>query len=163
MEQWLPLQGYPNYSVSDLGRVRSDSHGAVLAISRTGNARPHVSLMLDRVQLKRGLSLLVAKTFIKSPRPDFNTPIHFDGDLTNCRVSNLAWRPRWFAINHTAQFATNPGNSGQVRNINTGVVYGDVWDVVVAFGLLYTDVVKSIVNKTYVFPLMHCFEWVNPT
>jgi hypothetical protein len=41
-------------------------------------------------------------------------------------------------------------------------VYEDVWAVVFAFGVLYNDVVLSIVNKTYVFPVMHCFEWVDP-
>lgn len=158
----MPLRGYPKYEASDQGRIRHIKSGAVLAVSQSGRERPHVGLMLGGVQVKRGLSLLICNTFIDPPRLDFNTPIHLDGDLMNCRVSNLAWRPRWFAMRHTAQFGRNPGNSGQVRNINTGIVYGDVWDVVTTFGLLYNDVVIAIINKTYVFPLMHCFEWVDP-
>jgi len=162
MEEWLPLPGYPGYEASDLGRIRNSSTNAILATSRTGDARPSVKLMLGRTQVQRGLSLLICKTFLESPRPGFNTPIHLDGDLTNCRASNLVWRPRWFAIQHTSQFYKDLGETSAVRNLNTRVVYEDVWAVVFAFGVLYNDVVLSIVNKTYVFPVMHCFEWVDP-
>lgn len=162
MEQWLPLQDYPGYSASDQGRIRSDQSGAILAIQRQGNHRPHVGLTIGKVQVKRGLALLICKTFIEPARKDFDTPIHLDGDLSNCRVSNLTWRPRWFAMEHTAQFSKRLPSTGAIRNIDTGIVYSDTWQVVFTFGVLYNDVIKSIVNKTWVFPIMYCFEWVDP-
>ena len=162
MEEWLPLVGYPGYEASDLGRIRNTQTNTILAISRTGDARPSVALNKNHVQVKRGLSLLICKTFLPSQRPGFNTPIHLDGDLMNCRASNLVWRPRWFAIQHTSQFYKDLGETSAVRNVETRVVYRDVWAVVFAFGVLYNDVVLSIINKTYVFPVMHCFEWADP-
>jgi len=162
MEQWLPIPGYDGYEASDQGRIRSLYTNSVLAVSRMGGGRPSVALTLERVQVRRGLSLLICQTFLPSPREDFTTPIHLDGDLMNCRVSNLAWRPRWFALKHTEQFNQGLPETGPVRNIKTGIIYENVGSVVYSFGVLYNDVVKSIVNKTWVFPLMHCFEWVYP-
>lgn len=161
MEEWIDLQGYPGYEISDQGRVRNDRRW-VIATSQVGNGRPFVGLMVNGRQVKRGLALLVCETFLDVPRADFNTAIHLDGDLSNCRVSNLAWRPRWFAIKHTMQFRQNLGEAGPVRNIDTGIVYDTIWDVVFTFGVLYNEVIKSIINKTWVFPIYHRFEWVDP-
>jgi hypothetical protein len=163
MEQWLPLLGYPGYEVSDQGRVRSLRSDCILSVSRQRKGRPSVALTIDHpTQVRRGLALLVISTFLPSPRVDFTTPIHLDGDLMNCRLNNLVWRPRWFAMQHTKQFTENHPETSAIRNIDTGQVYKDVWEVVFTFGVLHNDVVKSVINKTYVFPIMHCFEWVNP-
>lgn len=163
MERWLPLLDYPLYEASNQGRIRNVDSGHVLAVSRQGDNRACVALMFGRTQVRRTLALLICKTFLPPPpRADFTTPIHFDGDLMNCSVQNLAWRPRWFALQYTMQFGKNLGQTGAVRDIGTRIIYDDVWDVVLNFGVLYNDVVKSIVNKTYVFPVMNCFEWVDP-
>lgn len=161
MEQWLPLQEYPGYEISDQGRV-CNHRGNMLAITRPHGARAYVGLMKDGVQVQRSLSLLVAKTFLIPPNDRHNTPIHFDGDLHNCAAINLAWRPRWFAIRHTAQFRMNLDNPNPVRNIDTGKEYVTIWQVVFEHGVLFNDVVKSIINKTFVFPLMERFEWIDP-
>lgn len=160
MEQWLPLQGYPGYSASSYGRIRNDRRDHILAIVRAEGRRCYVSLTFEGKQVNRSLSLLICETFLQDPRPQhFDTPIHIDGDLTNCRVSNLAWRPRWFANRYTEQFNLNLIDVGPVKNINTGVIYEGVWSIVFEQGVLFNDVVGSIINKTYVFPLMQCFEW----
>lgn len=162
MEQWLPIPDFPLYEASDQGRIRNIKSGGILTCSKGDEGRPHVGLMQGAVQVKRGLSLLICKTFLTKPRWDFNTPIHFDGILLNCRLDNLAWRPRWFAVKHIQQFRVIQTETGPVRDIKTGVIYVNVWSVVFHHGVLYNDVVKSIINKTYVFPTMQCFEWVNP-
>jgi hypothetical protein len=160
MDQWLPLQDYPGYSASDLGRVRNDKRDHVLAIVRSSR-RPYVCLVKNGVQVKRGLSLLIAETFVQTERKEyFNTAIHLDGDLSNCRARNLMWRPRWFALKHTHQFSEPWGDSDPVINTVTNTVHKDVWSVVFEHGVLYSDVLQSIYNKTYVFPLMQTFEWL---
>jgi NUMOD4 motif len=162
MEQWLPLAGYPGYEASDRGRIRNSRKHVLTPSCKSGDTRPFVGLVVNGVQVQRNLSLLICRTFWDRPKESFDTPIHLDGDLSNCRIDNLVWRPRWFALRHIRQFRLNLGETGAVRDINTGIVYDNTWHVVFTHGVLYNDVIMSIVNKTWVFPIMHCFEWVDP-
>lgn len=161
MEQWVPLLGYPGYSVSNLGRVRNDKRDSVLTVVHLQTKWTYVGLMKDGVQVKRAVSKLICESFLPKPiNPHFTTPIHFDGDLSNCRVDNLDWRPRWFAIKHTMQFRrVLPEYPDPVREIKSGEIFDTSWKAVLQFGLLYMDLILSIFNKTYVFPTMQTFEW----
>jgi len=163
MEHWVPLLGYPGYSVSDLGRIRNDKRERVLTVVHTQTNRSFVGLIKDGVQVKRSVSKLVADSFIPRPaNPIFNTPIHFDGNLSNCRVDNMDWRPRWFAIKHAIQFRTEQEEyPDPVREIRTGEIFENMWSAVFRYGLLYPDLFLSIINKTYVFPTMQTYEWAD--
>jgi hypothetical protein len=161
MERWVPLLDYPGYYISDEGRVRNRKD-RFMRIHLNNRGRPFIGLMVNGEQVKRGLALLVAQTFILPPRADFTTPIHLDGNPINCEAQNLQWRPRWFALEHSRQFHLDLGNHGPVRHTKTGIVYHSIWEVVLKYGLLYNDVLLSIINKTYVFPWMGFFEWVDP-
>lgn len=164
MERWLPIEEYPEYCVSDQGRVRRDGRDKILRISVATGGNPFVSLSTRNGQVRKGLALLVARAFVPLPpyRCDTPTPIHLDGDQLNCCADNLQWRPRWFAQKYARQFNQHLDNDNAVRNIDTDRVYNDVWEVVFEHGVLFNDVVKSIINKTYVYPLYERFEWVDP-
>lgn len=161
MEKWVPLLGYPGYSVSDLGRIRNDNRERLLTVVHMETNYSFVGLVKDGEQVKRSVSKLVCETFVPKPaNPRFNTPIHFDGDLSNCRVDNLDWRPRWFAIKHTRQFRIEQEEyPDPVREIKTGEIFDNSWSAVFRYGLLYLDLIRSILNKTYVFPTMQTYEW----
>lgn len=162
MEQWVPLLGYPGYSASNLGRVRNDKRDRILTIVQLPTSYGYVGLIKDGVQVKRSVSKLISETFLPIPTiANFTTPIHFDGDLSNCRVNNLDWRPRWFAIKHTLQFRRDlPVYPDPIRELKTGEIFENSWNAVLRFGLLYMDLILSIYNKTYVFPTMQTYEWV---
>lgn len=164
MEEWKPLQNYDGYSISDQGRIRSDKSSAVLAINYTLQNRPFVKMMHQGKQVSRGLALLVCEAFVPLPRYrcDTPTPIHLNGNIKDCRVDNLMWRPRWFAQEHTNQFKIDFKIQTPVINVATRTVYENVWDVVIEHGVLYRDVVTSIHERTWVFPLFHRFEWFYP-
>src|SRR3954469_2297239 len=104
MEDWAPIQGFPGYSVSTLGRVRRDSSGRILRIKVNQYGVPYVGLMKEWDQKQRSLALLVARAFIMNTSDIFDTPINLDGDRFNCAVDNLMWRPRWFAVKYNQQF-----------------------------------------------------------
>src|SRR5688500_16397254 len=161
MEEWVPLLGYPGYSISNLGRIRNDNRDRLLTVVRLKTNYAYVGLVKEGVQVKRALSKLVAETFLPSPTiPTFTTPIHFDGDPWNCRADNLDWRPRWFAIKHTRQFRIDlPQYPDPVRETKTGEVFENSWKPVLRFGLIYMDLILSIFNHTYVFPTMQSYEW----
>jgi hypothetical protein len=160
-EQWVPLLGYPGYSVSNMGRVRNDNRDKILARIQNQFGYSYVGLSLDKIQVKRSISRLVAESFLPPPpQKTFTTPIHFDGDLTNCCAANMDWRPRWFALKHVAQFKRGFVSSpNEVINLSTEELFKNCWAAVLHYGLLYLDLIRSIVRETPVFPTMHKYEW----
>ena len=161
MEDWVPLLGYPGYSASTQGRIRNDRRERVLTVVQLPTTYGYVGLIKDGIQVKRSVSKLIGDTFLpKPPQPSFNTLTHFDGNLSNCCVDNLDWRPRWFAMKHTMQFRRElPIYPDPVRELKTEEIFDNAWDAVFQFGLLYMDLILSIYNKTYVFPTMQTYEW----
>jgi hypothetical protein len=141
MEEWVPLQDFPGYSISSEGRVRNDRFDRLRKINYHGGYAT-VAFYKNRRTVNRTLAHLVAREFVSRPRDTFDTPIYLDGDKRNCKATNIMWRPRWFAIRHEVQFRL------------------DVWPLVFDRGVIFNDVVLSIANCTYVFPLYQNFEWV---
>lgn len=99
-EEWRPVEGYPGYEVSDLGRVRSwRSNGKgggfraaprVFSPSKKRNGYLQVNLWRDGVRSTFTVHSLVAEAFI-GPRPEGQECRHRDGDKSNNRKSNLLW------------------------------------------------------------------------
>lgn len=161
MEDWLPVAEFPGYSVSQYGRVRNDATERIMAPCRTGGGHLHVGMVRNQIQYKRALSKLVCETFMPSPPVHFDTPIHLDSDKSNCRLDNLLWRPRWFALKYTRQFDVPWEPVGRIRNARNGKVYEDIWsEVIMIKGLLFSEILESIMTNTYVFPTFDIFEWV---
>jgi len=92
---WRTIPGFSRYEASDDGRIRRRRTGYLLSLRHRDNGG-YVDLMVyDNVGVrrKRKLHNLVLETFV-GPRP---TPRHHgahtpDNDLTNNRLSNLAWK-----------------------------------------------------------------------
>lgn len=161
MEKWVSLEDYPGYSASNMGLIRNDKRDRILAVVRTESRHTYVSLMQGGKQVTRGVAKLIADAFVENPRPkQFTTPIHLNGDLTNCKADNLLWRPRWFAMRFTQQFAQPQQSHAPIRNKATGEVFEDLWVPVKRYGLLYTEILTAVASYTYVFPTMQTFEWV---
>jgi len=155
METWKQIELFPEYSVSDYGRIRSDKFGKILVVYENQSGVVQVGLMLDGVQRHRSVTLLVAKAFIPEPGGPFDTPINLDGDRFNNHVDNLMWRPRWFAIKYNRQFRIPYENPilTPVINLKTGEISENSFECAKRYGLLEQDVVLSILNRTYVWPI----------
>src|SRR3954451_14748855 len=103
-DDWRPIDGFPGYSINPLGQVVRDSTGRLLVPRYNQYGVPYVGLMREWQQCSRSLPRLVARTFLSPPSEIFDTPIQLDGDPANCRVDNLMWRPRWYAVLYKRQF-----------------------------------------------------------
>lgn len=100
-EEWRVIAEFPNYEVSDLGRVRSwapQYNGAArlnepmsIAIQRRGLAYPSVRLSNEGKSRGRQVHILVAKAFCTPLSPNHTIVRHDDGDEQNCRATNLIW------------------------------------------------------------------------
>lgn len=162
--EWSPIPDFPGYSVSNLGRIRNDRADRIMALQRNQHGVVHVGLFRDGKQHKRAVALLVCEAFLPPPTPPtFDTPIHLDGDRTNCRIDNLMWRPRWFAVRYHRQFTDDRpmGFRNPIRDKRTGQVFRNSMEAATTFGLLDWDIFKATLNRTYVWPTYQEFREVS--
>lgn len=154
-EEWLPVEDFPDYSVSNYGYVQNARTGRMMSLSPVQYGMLTVAMMYDGKQFRRSVAGLVARAFLPAPpREDFNTPIHLDGDRKNCRVDNLELRPRWFAINYHLERKHQPFQNWtrDIRLDQTGEVFDSLTAAATKYGLLENDIHHSLVNRTAVFP-----------
>lgn len=157
MERWKDLAdiGYHAYEVSDQGRIRNKRTGRVLRFTTMPNGVLKVGLIPEKGELPRTITIAptVAHAFLPIAGENFNTVININGDRSDCRVENLAWRPRWFAIKFNRQL-NNPRALVETNliDIDSGRLYVDSRDLATSHGLLETDVILSCVNHKPMFP-----------
>jgi len=162
LEEWLPVEGFPGYYVSNLGRVMKED-GRFLKLSPNQSRVYTVALFIEGHAIRRAVSLLVAHAFVgEPPEPRFTTVMHLDGDRANCRADNLVWRPRAFAINFHRQFLTDRFARWRqdIRLIETGEVFSNPREIAVKYGVLENYVIMNMNNdpRTPVFPHYFNFE-----
>lgn len=158
--EWVPVRVFPKYSVNALGQVMHVRTERLVRPQVNQSGLAYVSLVRETSQqFKRSLALLVASEFILPPGVNYDTPINKDGDRLNCSVSNLVWRPRWFAQQFHRQFwhRTHPIVE-PIRDLDAGRIFRDGIDACSTHGLLEKDIHLSIMNHTVAWPLMHRFD-----
>lgn len=153
-ELWKVIEFFPEYSVSNYGRVRTNKSKRILALNENQFGLLQVGMMRDGEQKHRSVPLLVAKAFLPDSVGAFDTPINLDGDRHNNHVVNLAWRPRWFAIRYNQQFRYPQENRimAPVVDLKTGEISENSFECAKKYGLLEKDLIFAILNRTYVWP-----------
>lgn len=160
MHEWIQIPEFPRYSVCESGLVRNDETDRILRNTPFRDGRLKVGLMRDGIQYTRMVSRFVLEAFVPNRDPlRSDTPIHLDGDLSDCTAYNLAWRPRWFAKVHTRQFRLANPDTPPIRNLDTDEQYSGVWELVKKYGLLRVDVLQAIGRDWPVYPIMQRFDW----
>lgn len=166
-EDWAILPAFPEYAVSNHGEIQNIHWRRMLKPQTTRSGHARIGLM-DESGRQRQLSIgrLVADAFLPPhDNPHFSTPIHRDGDRMNCHVSNLMWRPRWFAIKYHQQFEYVEFHSAEplLHLIQTDEEFHSFWKPSIKYGLVYVDIIKSAVEAeigTHVFPTGHRFRFL---
>lgn len=159
-DDWVPVPDFQGYSVNPLGQVRQDSTNRLLNIRFNQYGVPYVGMMRDWQQCIRSLPRLVANTYLESPSEIFDTPIQLDGDPANCRMDNLMWRPRWYAVKYKRQFEhpyENPIHA-PIRVAHSRGRFPNSFAAACRYGLLEKEVVLSILNHTPAWPTYQQFE-----
>lgn len=162
-EHWLPIRDFPDYQVSDCGRVYSDKTGTILRPSMNSTGNVKVNLMVHTNMHTRSLRTLVAEAFV-SGEEDFDnaTPINLDGNHWNNRKENLLWRPRWFGWKYTRQFHEAIPSEYTVPIVDTkhNVAYENVCQAGVTDGVLWEYIYQSILTGRPVFPTGSIYAFV---
>lgn len=157
-ERWVKIDGFPRYSVSDWGRVMNDDRGVYLKPTRKPDGLLMVGLM-NQIQYKRSLPLLVARAFVPQSRNTFDTPINLNGDRSNNHFTNLMWRPLWFARKYVRQFFDNHFTiNAPIEDVEAGIVYENSMQASVINGLLDHEIYMSMIENTYVWPTGQVFR-----
>lgn len=168
MESWQAVPDFPQYLVSDQGRVVNTKTEQQVAISKNQQGISMVFLRdADRQQFTRSVAVLVAHAFVPHPgNQNFDSIIHLDGDRSNTRAKNLAWRPRWFAVKYHQQFLyyrfhgklNVNGLEVAIEDIDTEEVFDTSALAAIQHGLMEIDVVLSVFNGTPTWPGGHRFR-----
>lgn len=92
-EEWKEILGYPNYYVSNMGRVKKyiKSYDAFTLLKPTlaGGKRNRYYISMNGKNLQ--VSRLVGFTFVDGHSEENNTIDHLDGNPLNNRADNLEW------------------------------------------------------------------------
>ena len=89
-EIWKKVQGFDNYEVSNLGRVRNVNTGLIKKQRMTHNGYMIVDLKHSGIKSTKYVHRLVAQSFIpnQNNKPCIN---HKDENKTNNEINNLEW------------------------------------------------------------------------
>lgn len=176
-EEWLELEEFPNYSVSTHGRVMNNLTERVMKLQRNRGGIVVVTFHEEGKAFLRAVKNLVSDTFLPRTHiiwtpegtqdecevPDnYTTPIQVDTDQTNCRVDNLAWRPRWFAMEYTRQFREpNVRHTfGPIVEIHTEERFATLSEAARAYGLIISGtggLFQGVFYETLVMPTRQIF------
>lgn len=92
--RWLPCVGFPDYEVSDDGRVRNVATGRELSAATGANGYRHLALWRGQTGARRRVNVnvhvLVLEAFA-GPRPVGYQVNHKSGRRDDNRIGNLEW------------------------------------------------------------------------
>ncbi len=164
-EVWRVIPEFPNYQISNFGRVWNIKLEHIMRTSLTNHGHVKITLKSEWSSERhtRSVAQMVAEAFVEAPNWRCDTIIILDGDFSNIVATNLAWRPRWFSWKYTRQLKTSIHKYYQnlpVHNITNDIYYESIVDVGITEGLLFDDIWRSTYTKAALFPQGFVFEIV---
>jgi len=90
-EDWRVIESYPNYKVSDLGRVFSIKRGKCLKLTETPRGYYRVSLYKNKKLRSVFVHRIVLDIFAKDRHFKGAITRHVNGIKTDNRIDNLKW------------------------------------------------------------------------
>lgn len=100
-EEWRVISEFPNYEVSNYGRVRNWK-GYIKSLKHDRYGYPTVDLYNNSKRTEKLVHRLVANAFIPNPenKPTVN---HIDGDKMNNKIDNLEWNTHKENMQHAVR------------------------------------------------------------
>lgn len=161
-EFWRKIPGFPNYSISNIGRVRDDYQNRLVAVSRQQDGHLKISMWSeDGCRYTRSVALMVAEAFVECPDELSDHVILLDGKFNNVAATNMAWRPRWFAWKYTRQLQGRiviPYQNLAVYNCTNRRRYPSIVACGKREGLLFEDIWSSVNTGRSVYPQHYVFR-----
>jgi hypothetical protein len=149
-EAWLPIAGFSNYLISNLGQIKHVDRHEPRKFSINHQGFPVVVLWMENSSTRypRQVSKLVAETFLAAPDPEIRSPTvwHIDGNFENCRADNLKWdrRDRVLEWNDMQRTGQPKYRTRQVMYNRTGDIFADAYEAGMATGEIESAVIGNI-------------------
>lgn len=124
-EEWKQIPDYPNYYVSNLGRVRSEAQRKPKELKTCDDryGYPKVSVSRDGKRTTKNVYQLVANAFIDGYEEGLQVN-HKNGNKHDNRATNLEWVTVGDNLRHAYNNGLNYGPpKKKVRIIETGNIY----------------------------------------
>jgi len=159
-DEYQEIPGFSSYGVTTDGQVINISKGGIILphyINRAGHN--FVSMKNDEGEFcTRHVAKMVLKAFKPEREDHWDTVIYLDGDKSNCRIENLEWRPRWFAVKYNREKA-HPlaGGDYPVKDDDTGYIYPSVREASASSGVLEEEILRKLGTPNRVFPTHQLF------
>jgi NUMOD4 motif len=164
-EVWVPVKGYPDYQISNFGRIYNRRTGREVSVSPTFSGHLKVNLFTGPGERSsRSVARLVAEAFIRPPNKLCDSVIVLNGNLSDVRAKNLMWRPRWYVWKYSRQLKEDQPEQYQnlpIRNLLTGDKYLSIIEAGMNEGLLFADIWRSATTGNFVFPYSVAFEFID--
>lgn len=159
-EEWVEIRGYPNYLISNYGRVYSCKTGKLVA---TSSGKYKSVLLYERGKGQRFfIHRLVAMHFIPGEDEDLVVN-HLDGNKHNNYETNLEWCTHRDNNIHAIEMGLNfPGSyqKRKVKILETGRIYDGVINCAKAINGDFRNVYACLCGKRKTHRGYH-FEYVD--
>ena len=142
--------GFPLYSISDLGEVMNNDTWTAKTHFKNQHGLRFVTLYQGSHRMSRQVSALVAETFIRGMYPlEWKTLIYLDGDIDNVKASNLAYRPRSYALRYNKTIRSVDRSQWEFAHTAIDwdggeLQFDNVVDSAMHFGILMDEILKSL-------------------
>jgi len=148
-EEWRPIDGYPNYAISDCGRVMSIRRQCLM-LPRYNRVTGYMYAFLwhEGVRKQYSIHRLVALAFLGSPSEKLDVN-HLDGDKTNNEVWNLEWVTRGDNQRHAYRTGLREPvrNTKAVRCIELNEEYNSINECAMALDILQSGICHCLSGR----------------
>lgn len=164
-EIWAVLPDFPDYKVSNMGRVAGMYKSSLMRVHTTQYGHAKINMVdCTKQRRTRSVALLVANAFVEPEYPDCDHVIVKNMDYADLRAVNLAWRPDWFAWKYAHQFKIQaPVHYHNLRVVDVvhGLTYLNIIEAAADQGLLFHDIWRSTYTGDECYPARSIFEVIS--
>lgn len=161
MEQWRIIDEFPQYEVSNKGKVRNAKTKRILRTNRDEKGRERLILYKDGKQHSRKIRRLVAEAFCEQYYDDLYV-MNIDGDITNNDSDNLEWRFLDDINKHYNKIRPHRNKlTKRVLCMETGIVYDSIQQASKDMNMSRTAISRIINARSYSSKDGYHFIWVD--